>query len=340
VTFGSGLRVFQASNATYGSSPNVVGGHADNEARRSCVGACLPSQEPVVGATIGGGGRSWTFAENRVTDSFGVVAGGAGNVAGNENADGNDAAHATVGGGEVNYANGRASTIAGGTANTAIGDGSTIAGGSSSLATGINSTIPGGWSNVAQGSHSFAAGTAALAKQQGCFVWADNSSTQGTPCDVDNAFYARAKGGFYMITGGTLGAYTGAHLAPGSTSWTLISDRDAKANLRAVDVADVLDKVVAMPISTWNWRAQHPSIRHMGPTAQDFRAAFDVGDTPLGINTVDADGVALAAIQGLAARDRVFERDLAALREDNAKLQDALAGLAAELRALRSPANR
>ena len=33
--------------------------------------------------------------------------------------------------------------------------------------------------------------------------------------------------------------------------------------------------------------------------AQDFRAAFGVGDSDQTITTVDADGVALAAIQGL-----------------------------------------
>jgi chromosome segregation ATPase len=33
--------------------------------------------------------------------------------------------------------------------------------------------------------------------------------------------------------------------------------------------------------------------------AQDFKAAFGLGETDTGITSVDADGVALAAIQGL-----------------------------------------
>ena len=37
----------------------------------------------------------------------------------------------------------------------------------------------------------------------------------------------------------------------------------------------------------------------MGPMAQDFSAAFGLGLDDKHINTVDADGVALAAIQGL-----------------------------------------
>jgi hypothetical protein len=40
-------------------------------------------------------------------------------------------------------------------------------------------------------------------------------------------------------------------------------------------------------------------VRHLGPVAQDFRAAFGLGRNDTTITTVDADGVALAAIQGL-----------------------------------------
>ena len=54
----------------------------------------------------------------------------------------------------------------------------------------------------------------------------------------------------------------------------------------------------------WNYKAQNTAIRHMGPTAQDFRAAFGLGDFPLRINTIDADGVALAGVKALEARTR------------------------------------
>ena len=45
----------------------------------------------------------------------------------------------------------------------------------------------------------------------------------------------------------------------------------------------------------------------MGPMAQDFYAAFGLGADDRHIVTVDADGVALAAIQGL--RDMLREKD-------------------------------
>ena len=69
-----------------------------------------------------------------------------------------------------------------------------------------------------------------------------------------------------------------------------------------------------MPVREWNYKAQGAEIRHIGPTARDFRAAFDVGDFPTRINTVDADGVALAAIKALETRTRVLGEENAALR--------------------------
>jgi hypothetical protein len=54
----------------------------------------------------------------------------------------------------------------------------------------------------------------------------------------------------------------------------------------------------------------------MGPTAQDFRAAFGLGPNDTTISVVDADGVALAAIQGAAAKIATLEADNASLRAD------------------------
>jgi len=48
----------------------------------------------------------------------------------------------------------------------------------------------------------------------------------------------------------------------------------------------------------------------MGPTAQDFKAAFELGEDPLGINSIDADGVALAAVKALEARTRDLNEKL------------------------------
>jgi TolA-binding protein len=61
----------------------------------------------------------------------------------------------------------------------------------------------------------------------------------------------------------------------------------------------LLEKLNSIPIETWNFRSQDDSIRHMGPMAQDFYAAFGLGEDDKHISTVDADGVALAGVQAL-----------------------------------------
>jgi len=76
------------------------------------------------------------------------------------------------------------------------------------------------------------------------------------------------------------------------------SDRNAKEHFKPVDALAVLEKVTALPISEWNYKVAE-GIRHVGPMAQDFQAAFNLGEDDKHIATVDADGVALAAIQGL-----------------------------------------
>ena len=56
--------------------------------------------------------------------------------------------------------------------------------------------------------------------------------------------------------------------------------------------------LAALPITTWNFKELHDG-RHIGPMAQDFYAAFGLGRSETTITSVDPDGVALAAIQGL-----------------------------------------
>ena len=110
-----------------------------------------------------------------------------------------------------------------------------------------------------------------------------------------------------------------------------MSDRNGKDNAEPVDARVVLDKVAALPIATWNYKAQEPSIRHIGPMAQDFAAAFGVGESDKTISTVDADGVALAAIQGLNQkvedRSQMSEDRIRALEAENARLKARLDAL-------------
>ena len=119
----------------------------------------------------------------------------------------------------------------------------------------------------------------------------------------------RAAGGVGFYTNAA--TTTGAEMAPGGGSWAALSDANMKENFREVSGEEVLAKLAAIPIREWNYTSQDPAIRHLGPTAQDFRAAFGLGDFPLRINTTDADGVALAGVQALEARTRATDQRLA-----------------------------
>ncbi len=97
------------------------------------------------------------------------------------------------------------------------------------------------------------------------------------------------------------------------------SDRNVKAGFESVDPLTILAKVVALPIQRWHF-TNDVSTPHLGPMAQDFHAAFQVGEDDKHIATVDADGVALAAIQGL-------NQKLEATRAENADLKRRLEAL-------------
>ena len=84
----------------------------------------------------------------------------------------------------------------------------------------------------------------------------------------------------------------------------------------------MLAKVAALPISTWFIKGYDQL--HMGPMAQDFRAAFGLGASDKTINSTDVQGVALAAIQGLHAMLKVKDAEIAALKAEAKKI-DALA---------------
>ena len=113
-------------------------------------------------------------------------------------------------------------------------------------------------------------------------------------------------------------------MAPGAGAWSSLSDRRLKTAVRGIDAIAILDSLVATPISTWSYLAQDDAVRHIGPMAQDFSKSFGVGENDTTISTIDADGVALAAIQGLNAR----------LLERNAELQMQIDALSAKVDAL------
>ena len=106
-------------------------------------------------------------------------------------------------------------------------------------------------------------------------------------------------------------------------NWINSSDRNAKENLQPVSAREVLAKVTALPISRWTYKNSDGST-HLGPMAQDFRSAFELGADNTSIATVDADGVALAAIQGLSEVVKEKDAEIQALKQRVERLEKLL----------------
>lgn len=268
-------------------SHNLVGGYSGNSVTAGAYGA-----------TIGGGGEGAGLA-NSVTDNYGTVGGGRQNRAGDNDANTSNQPFATVAGGRSNNASMSGATVSGGIANAATALYSTVGGGGANTASGLYATIPGGRANLASGDYSFAAGRRAEAANAGAFVLADSNDFDLSP-GVNNAFTARFTGGARFILGiNASGAATWLCAVYNGGSWGCSSDRNVKENFEPVDGREILVKLAALPITTWNAIGTDPTVRRMGPMAQDFYAAFGLGDDDKVITTGDLDGVALASIQGL-----------------------------------------
>jgi hypothetical protein len=238
-------------------------------------------------------------------------------------------------------------TIAGGTNSTAMGIWSLATGigstamGYGNTATGIGSTAMGvgstasghystvmGYSSGADGHFTWAAGRHAMALHEGTFVWAD-SHTDDFSSTGNNQFLIRATGGVGINKNNPTTALdvTGTVTA---TAFSQSSDRSQKEEFTPVNPAEVLDKVAALAISRWHFKGD-AATPHVGPMAQDFHAAFGVGTDDKHIATVDADGVALAAIQGLNLKLEEQRVENAALEKQVAELKALVESLAAKV---------
>ncbi len=351
LTNGEGAVIGGGENNSAGNDEATVPGGYFNQAANtfSTVGGGTSNTVNGIGGVIGGGeantNLSWDSfigggEQNSIAASsdHAVIGGGWFDVIGDNNYEGvigggyynylaGNAAYGTIGGGWYNTNTSFAGVIAGGQDNVASGqDQSTVGGGYNNQATTNYATVPGGFQNLASGFCSFAAGSFAQATNFGSFVWADDSS--GTPFQStnNNSFNLRASGGVRIATtsAGTVGALLGA----GDTSWTALSDRNAKKDFAPVDYQGVLDKLANVPIEQWHYKWQSADAPlNMGPMAQDFIHAFYPGRDDKGISTLEFDGVELAAIQGLNQklndRDAMIQRQAAEIADLKERL-DAL----------------
>lgn len=295
----------------------TVGGGADNTAsqQHATIGGGSENEAHAKYATIAGGGPSQPFqrapTNNVVYDEYGTIGGGGNNQVGTNDEDPTSAAFATVSGGEGNTASGQAATVPGGTNGNAVNDHSFVWNDGSLYHDTDGDSIDDGLSS---------------AKNVGGF---------SAPPTGDNTFHVSATGGFRFITGSSHSPNV-TYIPGDSAGWTTASTRTAKTNIDPVDPKAVLSDVEEMEVATWEYKdgdGAGQGVRHIGPMAEDFHAAVEVGDSDEHINSINADGLAFAAIQGLA--EKLDEKDVQ-LTEQADQIDD----LEAENEALREGTER
>lgn len=98
------------------------------------------------------------------------------------------------------------------------------------------------------------------------------------------------------------------------------SSRSVKTDFSPVDPGTILAKMGKLDVSQWRYKIEPTSSRHIGPMAEDFQAAFGLGDGKH-ISTVDSAGIAFAAIKGLQAQNEALKQQLDELQEQVAELK-------------------
>jgi hypothetical protein len=322
---------------------STIGGGYNNQiqpgANNSTIGGGYGNQiqTNASGSAIGGG----TYNHIDPAAFYGTIAGG------NANVIQANAYEATIGGGYQNYTYGPYATVPGGEYNVASAE-YTFAAGQQAQAVHEGAFV---WAD-AQNSVFTSAGINTFNIRASGGVYLDPSTPAinfggslgvteqmlnlyGTGYGIgvqSNTEYYRTAGGFAWYKGGTHN--NGQNNAGGGTTMMLLSssgltvngtfvnssDRNAKEDFAAVNPQAVLDKVAAMPITQWVYKTD-TGTRHIGPMAQDFYAAFNVGPDERHITTVDEGGVALAAIQGLNAKVEAKEAEIQQLHQQLAALQ-------------------
>ncbi len=291
-------------------------------------------------ATIGGGDNN-TASGNRASVGGGSYNSASGNTATIGGGDHNTASldYATVGGGWDNTANGKQATVGGGFTNTASGYYATVGGGLQNIVAGFWATVGGGAYNSDSGNYSVIPGgyrdtltdAAQMSMVFGAEVYVNNSYRvvffEGTNSGRLGINRDDHDGGIsYPIHVGTnTGNGNGAYLTAGGV-WTNGSSRSFKENFQTLNSQELLLKISNLSVEAWNFKDSEE--RHIGPMAEDFVSAFDVGvvkedgnrDNQY-LSAEDVAGVALAGVKELIKENQGLKQTIEKLSQRVAELE-------------------
>jgi hypothetical protein len=334
-TVGGGIE-----NTASGYGTTVGGGYNNLAAILATVGGGYGNTASGTGAVVGGGGYDGlSYAGGTASGNASVVGGGWNNEASGD--------YATIPGGYNNLASGYYSFAAGADAqatddgcfvwadnsggtfsSTVVNQFAVRATGGVQLLTGSGTglTMNGPEVTFSNNTTTFVTGAGSLA------IVDDNGYTPGIT--VSGSLYsghmrfrnaleiwpnnAGASGGYFDVRN-TEGIQTiwmsGTNGNITCTSLTQTSDRNAKQDFAPISPAQILDKVLELPVSEWSYK-EDAGPRHIGPMAQDFYSIFNIGTDDKHIAPIDEGGVAFAAIQGLNQKleEQVNEKDAEILK--------------------------
>lgn len=315
------------SNNVASGTNSFVGGGKNNTA--SGVGS----------AVVGGGtfstGNTASGTDSIVISGNGnvcngtacIVAGGSGNsTSSTTNSCG-------IIGGNVNSAGafGTNNAICGGITGGVNGTNNVICGGDRAVNNGINNAILGGvlpfFSNTASNSAIVSGGRSFINAARSCVVGVSATGTinvggtdsiilGGRNCTIGHAtnfmyntlptlITSNASNSVTLVNSTGMRCFSnnaltlGVNIPAGGTAWAAICDENKKKNLIVANYDEILQKVNRLPVFQYNFKNQTVDHVTFGPMAQDWHAEFKFGTYKMGINTMDLDGVALAAIKGL-----------------------------------------
>ena len=118
---------------------------------------------------------------------------------------------------------------------------------------------------------------------------------------------------FRVSTGGNL--FLKGTLSQGSS-------RTLKEDLTPLEGGQLLDVLAGLPLYEWSYKGEQA--RHLGPTAEDFAAAFGLGANDVTLAPADMAGVALAAVKDLREENQSLRDEVGALSEKLAAIEELL----------------
>jgi FtsZ-binding cell division protein ZapB len=117
-----------------------------------------------------------------------------------------------------------------------------------------------------------------------------------------------ATGSYALQVGSGSSNGGGAYLTAAGV-WTNISDRNKKENFTALDSKEILNRIMRLPVTQWNYKGDTITNIHIGPMAQDFYKLFHTGGDSLAISTIDPAGVALVGVQELKKENDELKKE-------------------------------